>query len=232
LIVVCVHASANGFAQNDVSVSYKDIELKRLFSIIQKNTSYRFLYEDAQIPKNLKVDVAFERAPITNVLDAVFRNTSLRYRILNHNLIVVSAGATESPRYVVKGKITDETGNALSGVSISVKNTNTGVFTNEAGEFSVEAPENSVLEISYIGYLSQEVTVNANATLSIRLVLANQNMQDVVVVGYGTQKKINLTGAVDGVTAKQIENRPLMNLGAGLYTWRYIYKRRRSAHIG
>lgn len=216
LIVVCVHASANGFSQNDVSLSYKNIELKKLFNVIQKNTPYRFLYEDAQIPKDLKVDVAFEHAKITSVLDEVLRNTPLKYRILNHNLIVVSTAATEAPRYIIRGKITDELNNPLSGVSISVKNTNTGVFTNETGDFSIEAPQNSVLEISYIGYLTQEVSVSGDATLTLRLVLANQNMQDVVVVGYGTQKKVNLTGAVDGVTAKQIENRPLMNLGAGL----------------
>lgn len=216
LVVVGLHASATGHSQNEISLSVRNIELKKLFGIIQKKTSYRFLYEDQQLPKNAKVDVDVRNASIQTVLDAAFRNTSLHYRVLNDNLIVLSTTGKEIRERIIKGRITDEKGQPLSGVSIKVKGSSSGVSTGENGEFSIEAADNTTLVISYIGYLEQEVAIRDDAYISINLLPSDKSMQEVVVVGYGTQKKANLTGAVDAITSKQLENRPLMNLGAGL----------------
>ncbi len=216
LIVVCLQASANGFGQSDISISVKNIELKKLFNMIQKQTTYRFLYEDGQLPKNTKVDLDVTKASIQSVLNRALSNTSLRYRILNDNLIVVSTAAKEISSQTVKGKITDEKGQPLPGVSIRVKGSNTGVSTDANGNFSIEVPENSVLEISFIGYITQEHTVKKDETISIQLVPGDKNLDEVVIVGFGVQKKVNLTGAVDMVTAKQLESRPIANVGSGL----------------
>lgn len=218
LIVVCLQASANGFGQSDISISVKNVELKKLFNMIQKQTTYRFLYEDGQLPKNTKVDLDVTKASIQLVLNRALINTSLRYRILNDNLIVVSAAAKEISSQIVKGRITDEAGQPLPGVSIRAKGSATGVSSGSDGAFVIEVPDKTILEISYVGYLTQEVPVTGDQEqlLDIRMIPADKNMQEVVVVGYGTQKRINLTGAVDGITSKQIENRPLMNLGSGL----------------
>lgn len=215
LIVVCLQASATGYSQNDVSISVKNIELKKLFSLIQKQTSYRFLYEDEQLPKDTRINLDVQKASIQTVLNSVLLNTTLKYRILNDNLVVLTTVKEINSR-VVRGKIIDETGQPLPGVSIKIKGSASGVSSGTDGTFSIEVPDKSIIEISYIGYLTQEIELINDAPLAVQMVLADKNMQEVVVIGYGTQKKINLTGAVDGITARQIENRPLMNLGSGL----------------
>lgn len=216
LIVVCLQASATGYSQNDISISVKNVELKKLFSLIQRQTEYRFLYEDAQLPKETRVNLEVQKASIETVLNTVLSNTSLRYRIINDNLVVLSAGNKEIASIAVRGRITDENGQPLQGVSVRLKGSSSGISTDADGSFSMEAPENSVLEISFIGYVSQEVSFKKGETINLQLIPGDKNLNEVVVVGFGTQKKVNLTGAVDMITAKQLESRPITNLGAGL----------------
>ncbi|MFT3948748.1 MAG: SusC/RagA family TonB-linked outer membrane protein [Agriterribacter sp.] len=216
LIVVCLQASATGYSQSDISISVKNVELKKLFNIIQRQTDYRFLYEDAQLPRDTKINLDVTKASIQTVLNTVLSNTTLRYRILNDNLVVLSAAAKELNSHIVKGTITDENGQPLQGVSIRLKGSNSGVSTGADGTFSIEVPDNSVLEISFIGYITKEVSVKKDETINIQLTPGDKNLDEVVVVGFGTQKKVNLTGAVDMVTAKQLESRPIANLGSGL----------------
>ncbi len=217
LIVVCLQASATGYSQNDVSISAKNVELKKLFNMLQKSTNYRFLYEDKQLPANVRVNVAVEKVSIQTLLNDVLRNTSLHYRVLNNNLVVLSHSAPNAIlSNIIKGRVTDESDQPLQGVSIRVKGSSAGVSTGADGMFSIEAPLNSVLEISFIGYVTQEYTVKKDETVSIQLAPGDKNLDEVVVVGFGVQKKVNLTGAVDMITAKQLESRPIANLGSGL----------------
>ncbi len=217
LIVVCLQASATGYSQNDVSISVKNVELKKLFNMLQKSTSYRFLYEDRQLPGDVRVNIAVEKVSIQTLLNDVLRNTSLHYKVLNNNLVVLSnAAVNEIMSSIIKGRITDETGQPLPGVNIRIKGSTSGISTGADGAFSIEVPENSVLEISFIGYITQEIAVKKDENINLQLVPGDKNLDEVVVVGFGTQKKVNLTGAVDMVTAKQLESRPLTSLGAGL----------------
>src|SRR5690606_6788016 len=117
----------------------------------------------------------------------------------------------------ISGIVTDESGEPLIGVNIQVKGTNQGAATNFDGRFTLEnINENAVLIISYIGYQTQEVEVGSNTSLSIVLQPDSQLLDEVVVVGYGTQKKANLTGAVDQVGDEVFENRPMPNVTQGL----------------
>ncbi len=217
LIVGCLQVSATGYSQNDVSISAKNVELKKLFTLLQKNTGYRFLYEDRQLPHKLRVDVQVSNVTIQELMNQVLRNTALHYKVLDNKLVVLSsAGAAEIVSNIIQGKVTDETGQPLQGVNVRIKGSASGVSTGPDGSFSIEAPVNSVLEISFIGYISQEYKVRRDESIRIQLVPGDKNLEEVVVVGFGTQKKVNLTGAVDMVTAKQLESRPIANLGAGL----------------
>ncbi len=111
----------------------------------------------------------------------------------------------------ISGVVTGEGGGPLAGVSVSVKGTNTSVATNSNGQYSINAKNGAVLVFSFVGYTSREVVVN-NSVINVRLVIGeNVKLDEVVVVGYGTQKKADLTGAVSRVDAKQIENRPVTN---------------------
>jgi TonB-linked SusC/RagA family outer membrane protein len=215
LIGICLHASATGYSQQEVTVSVKNLELKKFFNLLQKKTNYRFLYEDGKLPSDFTVNLDVENESIHVILEKVLRNTRLRYKLLNNNLIVVREDKDVESR-LIKGKITDENSQPLSNVSVRIKNSNSGTYTNNQGQFEIEATDNTILEISYIGYISQEIRIQGTNELEIRLIPGDKNLEEVVMVGFGIQKKVNLTGAVDMITSKQLESRPIANVGAGL----------------
>ncbi|MGA0560010.1 SusC/RagA family TonB-linked outer membrane protein [Larkinella sp. VNQ87] len=117
----------------------------------------------------------------------------------------------------VSGKITDEKGETLPGVSILIKGTTRGTTTDQNGQFRLMVPDGkAVLVVSFVGYTSQEIPVNNRSTIDVQLAVDNKSLEEVVVVGYGVQKKVNLTGAVSMVESKALENRPSSNLATGL----------------
>jgi TonB-linked SusC/RagA family outer membrane protein len=125
---------------------------------------------------------------------------------------VPSSVFSQSVKKTITGIIKNDNGNPLQGVTIMVKGSSSGASSDASGKFSLEVPDNAILEVSFIGFQSQEVSVKGQSQINIVLVNAASAMDDVVVVGYGTQKKINLTGAVGVVDAKDIENRPITNV--------------------
>ena len=117
---------------------------------------------------------------------------------------------------IVSGTVKDETGAPLPGAAILVKGTTQGTITNLEGKFSIDVSSDAVLVITYLGYLSQEVSVNGQSSISIQLQPDAKQLDELVVVGYGTQKKSQLTGAISSVTAKQITEMPITNLGQAM----------------
>lgn len=116
----------------------------------------------------------------------------------------------------VTGIITDERGEPIIGANVVVKGTSKGTVTDLNGEYSIEANGKSILLISYIGYLSEEVAVGNNKTLNIQLKEDAQKLDEVVVIGYGTQKRSNLSGAISKVTSEVIESKPVTNVLSAL----------------
>jgi len=118
----------------------------------------------------------------------------------------------------IKGKVTDgDTPNGIPGVNVVIKGSQTGTVTNAAGDYSLDIPEGgAVLVFSYVGYISQEMETGTRGTINIALKADSKSLNEVVVVGYGTQKKVNLTGAVDQVGQEVLQNRPIPNLAQGL----------------
>src|SRR5215203_607005 len=136
---------------------------------------------------------------------------------LNKKEINSTRNITIASPPIIKGVIRDENGNPLAGASVAVKGLGRTTLTNSNGEFTLEVPdENSVLVISYVGFEPQELLVGQKSDLTIEMKGASIQMNDVVVVGYGTQKKANLTGAVDQISAEKLENRSFANLNIGL----------------
>ncbi len=116
----------------------------------------------------------------------------------------------------ISGVITDKSGQPIIGANIVVKGTTNGTITDIDGKYSLEVPNNATLQVSYIGYLSQTIVVGNKRELNVSLAEDTQNLQEIVVVGYGTQKRINLTGAVEQVTSEVFDNRPMTNVTQGL----------------
>lgn len=130
-------------------------------------------------------------------------------------LMVFFSSSFAQDRVRINGTVTNDQ-DALSGVTIRIENTNEGTITNENGEFDINAPRGSTLIFSYMGFKEQRIPVNNPATVHIQLEPESGSLNEVVVVGYGTKKKINLTGAVSTVSAKELEGRPITNLSSAL----------------
>ena len=223
LFAFCFEVHAIGFAQQ-ISLSERNAPLHKVFKEIKKQSGYHFLYTDEMLKDAQLVSVSVKNVSLKDALDEVFSYQPLQYTIMDKTIIikpreeplVVKTIVTASPP-MVKGFVRDAAGNPLGGATVAVKGTNTITQTDAKGAFAIEVPnEQAVLIISYIGFEPQEITVGNKNELTIQLKASAVQMNDIVVVGYGTQRKANLTGAVDQVNSDVLENRSLTNLNQGL----------------
>ncbi|WP_240312827.1 TonB-dependent receptor [Flavihumibacter solisilvae] len=216
LTVFCLQVAATGMAQETVTVSVRNTSLKKLFSIIQRQTNYRFLYHDGLVSGETRIDLEVSDMPVDQVLNRVLSNTSLSYRLVNKNLVVINRSAEMDKDITVRGKVTNEQGQPLEGVSVNIKGSKSGTVTSATGEFELEVPEGSVLVVSSIGFDSKEVTVNGNEPISLKMIPSSKGLEDVVVIGYGTSKKTTLTGSVSSVKGRELIQSPATNVSNSL----------------
>lgn len=217
LVMACLQVSAKSFSQK-VTLSEKNAPLKKVFKEIRKQTGFLFFYSDELLDQARKVDVHVRDATLEEVLDSCFRDQPLVYHIVNNTIIVnvaepaATPGFTAADQVFVRGKVTDASGAPLAGVSVMVAGTSRGVTTDDKGNFAIQVEDNAVLHISYIGYEPQNVPVKGRSALAVTLRPIQSAMNDVVVVGYGTQHKGTMTGAVDQITPKDLEGKPGVNM--------------------
>jgi TonB-linked SusC/RagA family outer membrane protein len=216
ILLACLQVSAKTYSQDKITVNFQSAELKKALTIIERKSSYHFLYNEAIIANKPKIDLTVKDAEITTVLDKLLSGIGISYRILNNNLIVLKADngeiKTEIQDIRVTGKVTGTGGAALSGVSVTIKGTTSGTTTDDAGNFSISVPnENTVLVFTNVGYSSQEVRVGTNTFISVSMVGTTSQLDNIVVVGYGTQRKIDVTGSVSQVKGEEISKQPSPN---------------------
>ena len=202
---LCLLTFAGVSAQTDkVSLDVKNATVKELFSAIEKQTPWHFSYRDAEVKEKERVTLSVKNEELKVVLTQELKKRNLTYRLSGNKIIIISADADKgsSKKVTVKGQIKDEKGEPIIGVRILLA--------------SAGVPENDYLLVSYIGYKDQSVPIRKNTFLNIMLQEDSQALDEVVVVGYGVQKKANLSGAVSVVETKTIENRPVLNMGQAL----------------
>ncbi|HEY0668671.1 MAG TPA: SusC/RagA family TonB-linked outer membrane protein, partial [Sphingobacteriaceae bacterium] len=218
MIVGLLQVSASGYAQK-VTWSKTNVSLEELFWEINKQTGYEFFYDAKILAEIPTISVKAKNVTITTLLDRCFQSIPLSYTLEN-NIVVVRKDDEKLARLrriIVTGKVTDNKGESLPGVSVKLKGTSVTAITNSTGDYSINLPDgNGTLVFSYIGFATQEVLVNGRANINIELVEELSALSEVVVVGYGTQRKADLTGAVSTVDAKVFQNRPLTNSYAAL----------------
>jgi TonB-linked SusC/RagA family outer membrane protein len=204
LVAGILQVSANVNGQAKVSLKLDQVEIAKALKSIENQGDYRFLYNNNLKSLKQKINIDVNSAGIKDVLDKLFNGTDLSYKILDNNLIVVLSNALRLQDIKITGKITGERGEPLSGVSITVAGTTIGTTTDNNGSFTLTVPENGTLVISYIGYQTQEIKVNSQSVINVKLATSSKTMEQVVVVGYGTQRKIDVTGAVTQLKGEEI----------------------------
>ena len=206
--------NANG---QSITVNAKQTEIRKILNDIERQTNFRFLYNYDLKGLRKKIDIAAENLPVTNVLEKVFEGSELTYKVLNNNLVVVlSVNEEENKEIRVTGKITGENNEPLPGVSVHEKGTGNGTTTDNNGNYSLTVANNAILEITYIGYVSRDVAVNNQPVINITLALSVKQIEQVIVIGYGSQSRKNVTSSISTVTSKDFENRPVFSAAQAL----------------
>ncbi|MBS1917826.1 MAG: SusC/RagA family TonB-linked outer membrane protein [Bacteroidetes bacterium] len=216
ILAAMLQVSANVNGQDKVSLNVNHVEISRALNSIEKQGTYRFLYNSRLNDIGKKVSINVDNAEINEVLRKLFETTNLTFKVLDHNLIVVLSSALAVQDIRITGKITGENGEPLSGVSISVKGTSTGTSTDNNGSFTLTVPEKGTLVISYIGYQTQEVKINSQSVINVKLIASNRALDEVVVIGYGQASKRDLTGSIVKIAGKDIADKPNTNPVASL----------------
>jgi TonB-linked SusC/RagA family outer membrane protein len=218
LLASCLQVSAFSYGQT-VTLHEKKISLQKLFLKIHEQTGYQVFYKDWLLDNAGKIDINVDNMQLEQALSICFKNLPLSYTVTDKNIIIKEKqpagvklpGTEQKAPIVMKGVVKDEKGLPLVGVTISVSGTNKGAITNEKGEFVVNANRGDVLVFSILGYKKKSITVGEADFLTISLDLDVVSAGEVVVVGYGVQKKVNLTGAVSSIKGGDLERRPVLN---------------------
>ncbi|WP_046368515.1 SusC/RagA family TonB-linked outer membrane protein [Flavihumibacter petaseus] len=222
LTAAFLQVSANGFSQN-VSLTLKDAPIEQVFREIEKQTGVGFLYTKKMLRDIPKITVNLQDVPVTDALSHCFKGLQLDYSIRNNTIIIkrkseaLIAAPSPPADIVIKGRVTDDKGRALSGASVNLKGSSRGTTTGNDGEFELHLPENKgTLVISFVGYLNDEVQLPKTEPLVIALKLQEGTTEEVILVGYSNKKRSEITSAVTVVPEQKLKDVTTNDLGAML----------------
>jgi len=212
--------AGKGFAQDKITLKLENFSLKKTFKIIEKQTSFRFVYNDDILPESQRVSINVQAQPLDDVMKKLLERTSLTFKIVGNNLVVIAEAAGDANQdkaadftLTVTGKILAENYQPLAGVSIVEKGTSNGTTSKEDGSFSLAVSDDkAILVASYIGYKQIEVALNGKTDISITLQEEKREMDEVIVVGYGSKKRSDVTGSVASVPKTRLSQLPVTNV--------------------
>ena len=192
--------SQSAFSQEKkITFSLKNASLKEIISEIRKTSDYDFVYRDVKLESFARRDVSFKDATVEQILTDCLKGTDLAYEINGRTIIIRKQAVNQEKgkSKVITGKVTDEQGNALPGVTVMIKGTSLGTATGADGEYRLEIPGGGeqVLVFSFIGMKTQEITVGARTQLDVKLVEDSETLEDVVVTGIFKRNKEGFTGS-------------------------------------
>jgi TonB-linked SusC/RagA family outer membrane protein len=210
LLVACMQVSASGFSQ--VSLAEKNVPLRSVFKKIQKQTGFDFLYGSQFLQEAGNVSIDVSNVSLEHALELCFKGKPLAYTIIEKTIVVkpkplVMADVTPVVELseIISGKITDEQGMPLAGASVYVKGSSKATLTDAQGRFNLEVDNlEGTLVLSFVGRIQQELPLKGKKTFNVVLKSATEDLSDVVVIGYGSQKKETLSGAVVNIKSKDI----------------------------
>jgi len=220
IVVFTLNLSATGFGQFSFIAEGKKV--REVFDIIEKSSNYRFFYNDEFESVNKVVDLNVENQNINQVLDNLLASSDYTYKVFENNLIVISLKdnireKSDLLQNTIKGTVTDEKGNPLTGVTVVVKGTTRGTTTDINGNYVIETDNaQSILVFSFVGFKSQEISVGNRAQINIILSEELIGLDEVVVVGYGEQSRSKLTTSIAKLDTKVMANTVISNTASAL----------------
>lgn len=228
LAVSLAQVIAATYAQTvTISVSAQNEALSTVLKQIENQSEFLFFYNLDEVNGNIKVSLNKKDCSIQEVLDAFVSNVGLNYTIKDRH-IVLTARKNEAPvsksvtpaiqqkTRKISGVITDHAGETVIGANVVVKGTTNGTITDIDGKYTLDVPEKAILLVSFIGYNSQEISIGEKSQINVTLAEDTQKLDEVVVVGYGTQKKVTITGSVSAIGADEIVQAPVSNISNAL----------------
>ncbi|WP_347394602.1 SusC/RagA family TonB-linked outer membrane protein, partial [Parabacteroides leei] len=220
LLFVCVFQlmATNMEAQNAViNIRQNSLSIKQLIKEIEKQTDYLVVFRNQDVDVDKVISFQKRSGKVSDYLDEIYENTNLSY-VFENNYITLSpkVEVANQNKKKITGKVTDQNGESVIGASVVEKGTTNGIMTDMDGLFTLEVEETAVVQVSYIGYRTKDISVAGKNNIQVQLIEDMQALDEVVVVGFGTQKKVNLTGSVSMVNSEVLESRPVQNVGQAL----------------
>lgn len=204
-------SAVKSYAQNTkINLSLSDVTLEEAIKTIEANTQFVFFFSHSAIDMTKHVDLNVKNGNIKDVLNQIL--SSYNYRIEDNKIVLLGKVQQDGK---ITGVVSDAFG-PIAGANVVVKGTTNGTITDMDGHFSLDAPKGAKLQISYIGYISKELTVGDKTDYAIELVEDSQALEEVVVVGYGTEKKVNVIGSIAQIGSEKLENRSTPQLSNAL----------------
>ncbi|HEX7366277.1 MAG TPA: SusC/RagA family TonB-linked outer membrane protein, partial [Pelobium sp.] len=206
---------SKSFAQVEMTLNFKNRTLKEALKTIEQKSDYYFLYDEQITANKTLISVDVKDALIDDVMRQVLSNTNFTYE-LSKKLVIISP-KSGADKIAITGQVKDSNGNPLPGVAITQKNKSNSTTTNANGQFSINVDEsNAVLVFSFLGFKTQEVKIDGRTVINVVMNESLSNLNEVVVVGYGTQIRQNVTSSIGSISQKDIKDLPLTNIGQAL----------------
>ena len=195
--------AASGYSQSTkITLKMTDTRVEEVLNKIENKSEFFFLFNQKQIDINRKVSIEAKDEKIADILDELFAGTDVKHQVIDRQIVLTTTSVTENQQQSKKvtGKVTDQTGSSLPGVSVVVKGTTTGVITDNSGNFTLtNIPENAILQFSFVGMKAQEVSVGNKTTINLVMAEETIGLEEVVAIGYGTARRIDISGSVNTI---------------------------------
>ena len=223
LVFFTMHVTATVYSQSTkITLNMQNVSIIEVLQKIESQTDFRFIYENEKINLDKKINIDVKEKKVEAILDQIFDNEKINYSITEHNLILINPSVSDNQtteegnsaqqQKTISGKVTDLSGSSLPGVTVVIKGTTAGCITDAYGNFSLtNIPENATLVFSFVGMKTHELSVGNKSQIKISMLEETFGLEEVVAIGYGTQKKINLTGSVSSVSNNTLSKSSLPN---------------------
>lgn len=211
-------AQKKSLEEINTSIGFKEAKVEAAFRMIENSTDFRFAYRNSELPKT-KVTVEKEDRSLADLLRSISGQAGLSFKRID-GTIYVKPGDKEKQaveesvleEITVSGTVTDEEGEGLPGATVTVKGTNNGTITDVEGKYTIKAQDNGTLVFSFVGYITEEIAVNNSTTIDVTMSPDITSLDEIVVVGYGTQKKSDLTGSISSISGEDMNQVPATSL--------------------